>query len=263
MDTFETIDYNVDQQVAYIILNRPDVRNALNQALRLELRRAIEAAEADDDVRVVVLAAAGDVFCSGADLAERLPGAEREGFVTELLDTEYLPVINGIREADKPFVVAVNGTAAGIGAALALACDLVVMADNASLYCAFGAISLVPDGGFHGLLLERLGRRRAFEVIALSQRLSAGECQATGLANRVVPAAELLDATDALAAQLAAAAPLTLRNSKRILRHVESDGLDASIALEGEIQDGLVRSRDFAEGTGAFFERRTPKFEGR
>lgn len=262
MQLFETLLYTVDQKIATITLNRPQVRNSLCQKLRLELHEAVDKASADDNVRAVVLAASGAGFCAGADLTERLPGAELDGFVTKVLNEEYNPLILAIKKSPKPFVCAINGAAAGVGASLALACDLVVMAEDAYLYSAFGAISLIPDGGAHKMLLEQLGSKRTYEMIALSQKLSAPHCVELGLANRVVPTDQLLEQATQFAAQVSAAAPLTLQYSKQILRDAQSYDLESVMALEAEIQNLLFRSKDFREGASAFFEKRKPEFEG-
>ncbi|WOX05298.1 enoyl-CoA hydratase/isomerase family protein [Microbulbifer pacificus] len=262
MELFETVLYSVEQEIATITLNRPQVRNSLNQKLRLELREAVAKASADKSVRAVVLAASGQGFCAGADLTERLPGADEDGFVTRLLNEEYNPLILAIKQSPKPFVCAINGAAAGVGASLAMACDLIVMGEDAYLYSAFGAISLIPDGGAHKFLLEQLGSKRAYEMIALSQKLAAARCVELGLANRVVPAGELLVQATRFARQVAAAAPLTLQYSKQILREAQSYDLESVMALEAEIQNRLIRSKDFREGSMAFFEKRKPEFEG-
>ncbi|WP_250463132.1 enoyl-CoA hydratase/isomerase family protein [Microbulbifer litoralis] len=262
MQAFESLLYRAEHRVATITLNRPEVRNSLNRKLRLELRQAIEQADGDRDVRAVILTGAGGGFCAGADLVERLPGADRDGFVTQILNAEYHPLILGIRQSPKPWISAVNGAAAGIGSSLALACDMVVMADCACLYSAFGSIGLIPDGGSHQMLQEQLGSKRTFEMIALSQKLEALRCLDLGLANRVVPADSLLPETEKLAGQLIRAAPLTLRYSKQILRESARSGLEATMSLEAEIQNLMYRSRDFKEGAAAFFEKRKPEFEG-
>ncbi|WP_295801911.1 enoyl-CoA hydratase-related protein [uncultured Microbulbifer sp.] len=263
MELYETVLYRVENRVAIVTLNRPESRNSLNQKLRLELRHVIEKANADDGVRAVVINAAGSGFCAGADLTERLPGAERDGFVTEVLNGEYHPIILGIRKSPKPYISAVQGAAAGIGSSIAMACDLMIMADNAFLYSAFGSISLLPDGGNHKMLLERLGSKRAFEMIALSQKLDSARCVQLGIANRVVPADALEAEALRFAEQVTAAAPLTLRYSKQVLREAETYDLESVMALEAEIQNLLFRSRDFREGAQAFFEKRQPEFEGR
>ncbi|MFV8783100.1 enoyl-CoA hydratase/isomerase family protein [Microbulbifer sp. SA54] len=262
MEAFETVQYQVDDQVATITLDRPQARNSLNQQLRLELRQAVEKASADDDVRAAVITGAGSGFCAGADLTERLPGAEENGFVTRILHEEYHPLILAIRNAPKPFISAINGAAAGVGASLAMACDLMLMAEDAFLYSAFGQISLIPDGGFHKMLLDQLGSKRAYEMIALSQKLDSNRCLELGLANRVVPAELLQEEARSIALSLCAAAPLTLQYSKQVLRDARTFDLESVMTLEAEIQNQMFRSQDFREGATAFFEKRKPVFEG-
>lgn len=263
MELFETVLYRVENRVATITLNRPESRNSLNQKLRKELVHVIGKANADESVRAVVINASGAGFCAGADLSERLPGSDQDGFVTDILNNEYHPIILGIRKSQKPYISVVQGAAAGVGSSLAMACDMMIMADDAFLYSAFGSISLVPDGGNHKMLLERLGSKRAFEMIAFSQKLDSRRCLELGVANRVVPAEALAAEAQSWAEQLAVAAPLTLRYSKQILREAETYDLESVMVLEAEIQNLMFRSRDFREGAQAFFEKRKPEFEGR
>lgn len=263
MNQFETIDYQVLDQVGVITLNRPQSYNALNTQLRAELYDAVLTANRDNNIRIVVIAGAGKNFCSGADLKEDKPGADCDGFVTEHLREEYHPFLLAITESDKPYIGAINGTAAGIGAAIALSCDLVVMAEDASLYSPFAVISLIPDGGSHWMLSRYLGNKKAFEMIAESQRLSAQQCEQLGMANRVVARDDLQRETLTWAESLAAVAPLTLRYSKQLLREVPTMNLAQSMDREAQLQNILFRSEDYSEGVQAFLTRRAPKFTGR
>ncbi|MBL4826253.1 MAG: enoyl-CoA hydratase/isomerase family protein [Spongiibacteraceae bacterium] len=262
MSEFEAVTYRCDKQVAVITLNRPSVRNSLNSQLRLELAQAIKQANTDNDVRVVIIAGAGKGFCAGADLGEKKPGSDGDGFVTELLRNEYNPIIKGIIYADKPFISLVNGAAAGIGAAIAMACDLMMMADDAFLYSAFGAISLIPDGGSHKFLLSALGAKKAYEMIAFSQRLPAAQCLELGMVNTVVAADNLLDEGVQWAHQLAQQAPLTLKLSKQVLREAATADIDQVLEREAQLQNIAIRSDDFKEGSKAFFEKRPAVFKG-
>lgn len=262
MSDYRTVLYQVEDQVGIITLNRPEARNSFNQALRSDLGTAIDAANADERIRVVMICGAGKGFSAGADLSEADTNDAVEGAVARQLREQYNPFLQAIMHSKKPYISVVNGAAAGIGASLALVCDLTVMAEDAFLYSAFGAISLIPDGGFHWLVRHYLSPKKAFEMIAESQRLSAQQCQQLGIANRVVAADSLMAESLAWAKTLATKAPLTLQNSKYILQKVSTSSLADSMELEAQIQDKLVQSDDFKEGADAFFKKRVPKFTG-
>ena len=149
MSDFQTLQCATQDGVATITFNRPQARNALNRLCRLEVNAAIQAANSDSSVRAVVIAGNGDGFCAGADLTEANPDMNQDGWVTRQLRYEYNPIIETIITAEKPFISAVNGSAAGFGSIIALACDFVFMSDNAYIYSAFGDIGLIPDGGLH------------------------------------------------------------------------------------------------------------------
>jgi len=260
MKELSTVKYEVVGGVATISLNRPSAMNAFNTVMRKDLYAAVNEASGDESVRVVIIAAQGKGFCSGADLSEEI--ADEDGFITEQLRNEYMPMLAAIAESPKPFIASINGAAAGIGAALALSCDLMVMAEDAFIYSAFGAISLVPDGGFHWHLARQIGSKKAYEIILESQRLPAKQCLELGLANKVFWPDDLKECTLAWAENLAKAAPLTACYSKEILAKVSQQTLIESMDLEAQIQNTCIRSQDFKEGTEAFFARRKPKFKG-
>lgn len=261
--SYETISVDTQEAVATITMNRPEARNAMNRQLRTEVRQAVDALNADDSVRVIVLAASGAGFCAGTDLMERDADADRDGYVTDMLRQEYHTLMEAIGKGDKPVVAAVNGAAAGIGASLALVCDMIVMAEDAFFYSAFGAISLIPDGGLHKHLLTSLGPQKAFEMIAFSQRLDAATSLQMGMANRVVPSDQLLSSAQELAAQLAGCAPLTLKHAKKVLRFAEDHDLFATMDEESIHQNVCFTSEDFKEGASAFFQKRAPVFRGK
>jgi 2-(1,2-epoxy-1,2-dihydrophenyl)acetyl-CoA isomerase len=260
---FQSLLLDINGPVATVTMNRPAARNAMDRQLRTELRHAIDALNADDSIRCIVLAASGAGFCAGTDLMERDPDSDEDGYVTRMLRAEYHTLMESIAHADKPVVAAVNGAAAGIGASLALVCDMIVMAEDAFFYSAFGAISLIPDGGLHKHLLINLGPQKAFEMIALSQRLDAATSLQMGMANRVVPSEQLLSAAQALAAQLASCAPLTLKHAKKVLRFAEDHDLFATMEEESVHQNVCFTSEDFKEGASAFFQKRAPAFKGK
>ena len=259
---FETVIYNVENHTARITLNRPQARNAFIQKMRFELLEAFQAANASDNVRVILFGGEGKGFCAGADLAEKLPGNEEDGFITEQIRNEYEPIFSQITDSSKPVIGVINGAAAGIGGALAMACDMLVMEEKAFLYSAFGAIGLIPDGGMHYFLRNALGPKKAFEMIALSQRLTAAQCETLGMANRVVSANELWSTADNLATELAQKAPLALKYNKMLLAEAAENDLKTIIDREAVIQNIMVHSEDSKEGITAFLEKRQPKFKG-
>jgi len=244
--------------VALITLNRPKTRNAFNAGMRSRLLQAVEAVNADDNIRVCVLAGAGEGFCAGADLAEGISDS-----VTDQLETEYKPFLMAIAECSKVWISAVNGAAAGIGGALALTCDLVVMEEAASIYMAFAAIGLIPDGGATWQLLHGMGYHRAFETIVEGRRVAAHECERLGLANRVVPVGKASGEALSWAEELANGSPLAASAAKRVLRHVGRMRLQDAISLEAKVQQSLVETEDFRNAVAAFFDKRKPEFHGR
>ena len=255
----EILQYTVHNHVASLTLNRPQARNAFNAALRQALSAAIAHALADRQVRVLLIAANGPVFSAGGDLAE----LQQPGFLPQVqLEQDYKPLLLQIYQAPKPVISVIQGTAAGIGASLAMACDLSLMADNASLYLPFSQLGLIPDGGACWHLLQAAGRKRAYEAIISGARLSATQCHALGLCNRVVAPELLLSEAQAWAAQLAASAPLSLRYAKQALQQVGQLDLAGAISCEAALQNYCMRSQDSAEAFRAANEKRPPVFIG-
>jgi len=255
----ETIRVEHADGVATITLNRPESLNALNAPMRRELLTAFKGLARDDAVRAVVLTGEGRGFCSGADL--RGGSGERE--FRRVLTTEYNPLIRAIRELPRPVVAAVNGVAAGAGVSLALACDLVLAAEDARFIQAFVKIGLVPDSGSTRTLVRTLGRHRAAQLMFSGEPLSAPDAHAAGLVNRVVPAAELAAAAREEAQRLAAAPTRAIAYAKRLINAAEDADLDAQLAAEAAYQELAGRTEDHAEGVAAFGEKREPRFLGR
>ena len=247
-----------DGAIATVTLNRPDALNAFNDDLKAAMRDTVGRLNDDDAIKVVILRGAGRGFSAGADLA-----AGAGGPVSFHLDLEYKPFLNGIAMSDKIWIAQVQGPAAGIGAALAMNCDLVVMAQDAYIYMAFAAIGLVPDGGNTQLLLDYLGYHRALEAVLEGRKFSATECLDAGIANKVVPNDTLNADTRAYAENIAQGAPLALAASKRLLRRVGGMSFGDAITAEGLEQTPLIKSQDFKEGVDAFFEKRKPNWQGK
>ena len=176
---------------------------------------------------------------------------------------EYRPVQEAIANIPKPVIAAIPGSAAGIGMSMALQCDLMIMADNAFLLSPFTTISLVPDGGLSWLLVRQLGYRRAFQLSAESERISAGRCVELGLANKAVPADKLGAAAMEWAQQLAKRAPLSLAATKQAMRFAMDSDWASAYQLEAKLQGELLGSEDNREGIEAFFEKRAPEFKGK
>jgi 2-(1,2-epoxy-1,2-dihydrophenyl)acetyl-CoA isomerase len=260
---FETVALELQEGVAWLTLNRPDALNAVTPQLGEELRAAVEQVAADRDVRALVLTGAGRGFCSGADL--KAAAWRREDGTTDLLKPLreiFHPLILRLRTLEKPVIAAVNGGAVGIGCSLALASDVVVAAESAYFLLAFANVGLTLDGGASALLVGRIGHARASEMGLLAERVGAEQALNWGLANRVVPHAELRDAAGTLAAKFAAGPPGSYASTKRTLNEAAYSNLAAILDLEAELQQERAESGDFLEGVRAFLEKRPAQFTG-
>lgn len=244
--------------VTTITLNRPEVMNALNRDMRAALTAALRAAHQD---RVIVLTGAGRAFCSGQDLgdAQSLGAVDFEA----MLNDEYVPMIRAITEAPVPVIAAVNGAAAGAGANLALACDLVIAAESATFIQAFARIGLIPDAGGTSFLPRRVGLQRAMGAALLAEPVSATKAEAWGMIWEAVPDARFAEVVAARAAQLAAGPTGAFAALKQALRGAFDQDLETQLALEAQLQGVCGASDDFREGVTAFLEKRRPQFTGR
>jgi 2-(1,2-epoxy-1,2-dihydrophenyl)acetyl-CoA isomerase len=252
------VEVRRDGAVQTIVLNRPDVLNALTAKVHEQLAAALKEARADD-VRAVVITGAGRGFCVGQDLNEF---RDATGDIAERLRGSYHPNVLAIRALEKPVIAAVNGAAAGAGLSLACACDIRVASDAASFVPAFVNIGLVPDSGGTFFITRLLGPARAFEWMTSGRRLSAAEAHAWGLVSEVVEADALEDHAAELAARLAAMPTRAIGMSKRLFDRAAESSLDDQLELEAQLQSAATKTNDFREGVTAFLEKRKPDFTG-
>lgn len=238
-----------------LTLDRPQAMNALTSPLR----RALTAAITGADARVIVLTGEGRAFCAGQDLAEMEPG---QVDLQAVLTQEYEPLIRAIVQAPMPVIAAVNGVAAGAGANLALACDLVIAAESASFIQAFARIGLVPDAGGSHFLPAQVGLPRALGAVLLAEPVPARQAADWGMIWQAVPDADLASTVAARAAQLAAGPALALAEAKRLLRSADAAVLSAQMAREALAQARAGAHPDFAEGVAAFRQKRPARFHG-
>ncbi|UFH57321.1 enoyl-CoA hydratase/isomerase family protein [Spirosoma sp. KNUC1025] len=264
---FENLLYDVTNSVCRITLNRPQVYNALSPGLIRDITAAIEAAGADERVRVIVLTGAGDkAFSSGADLKEGVAQSLTAGGqlnLGESLRTTYHPMIQALRNVPKPIIGRVNGVAAGAGFSLALACDVLVCADEAYFSQLFVNIGLMPDAGSTFFLPRLIGPQRAFELCSTGRRVYGPEAARIGLVNQSVPMSELDAAVDSLVSYYAGAPTLAIGSMKRVLNQSLYSDLDHQLNEEADNQDVLGRTADTAEGISAFLMKRKANFSGR
>ncbi len=262
MSVYETLIYEIQDNVAILTMNRPERRNALNAQLNADLLSAFQQAQADETVRAVVLTGAGKGFCAGADLTAVATIPSPDDLYQRIIDS-YQPLMGLITTLKKPVIAAINGTAAGAGMALALACDLQVMAHNASLMMAFSNIAFVPDAGATWFLIRQIGYSRAYQMAIEGQHITADQCLHWGLVNKVVAVDRLLEDTLAWAHHLARRPTLALGLTKHALHFAAQNDLLATIEYEASLQKQTIASQDFQEGVMAFMQKREPDFKGK
>lgn len=263
--TFETVTYELNKNVATVTLNRPDALNALSQQMIADLAGAIGQAIADN-ARAVILTGNGRAFCAGGDLREIQSMSESEGNIAAFLEAPLgalHQVIKLIRETPIPIVAAVNGVCAGAGVNLALACDMIVAEEEASFREAFVRIGLTPDCGGTFFLPRAVGEKLAAELFMTGDAITAQRAHDIGMINVVVPADELAEEANRVAAKLAAGPTGSIGRIKLMLNTTFSNDLTAQLAIEHECQIESGKSDDFKEGVAAFFEKRPPNFTGK
>ncbi len=249
--------------IARLTLNRPDRLNSFNDAMHAEVRDALGRVRTSVDTRVLLLTGAGRGFCAGQDLGDRAvaPGAEPVDLGTSI-DRNYKPLVLGLRALPMPVVCAVNGVAAGAGANIALACDIVIATKSASFIQAFSKIGLIPDSGGTYFLPRLVGTTRAMGLAMLGDKLAAEDAAAWGLIWKCVDDAQFAASVDSLVGQLATAATRALAAIKQALCASNGNSLEAQLDLERDLQRVLGRSDDYREGVAAFAAKRPPRFAG-
>jgi 2-(1,2-epoxy-1,2-dihydrophenyl)acetyl-CoA isomerase len=262
--SYANILLEIKAGVATLTLNRPDKLNSFTTEMHREVREAVRTVAADATVRCLLLTGAGRGFCAGQDLSDRAvaPGAERPD-LGESLDKFYNPLIQALRALEKPVVCAVNGVAAGAGANIAFAADIVLAARSASFVQAFCKIGLVPDSGGTWTLPRLVGMARATALAMLGDKVSAEQAEAWGMIWKCVDDTRLMETAEGLARHLASQPTRGLALIKRAIQASATNTLDQQLDLERDLQRLAGRTQDYREGVAAFIEKRAPRFEGR
>ena len=249
------------EKVMVITLNRADKFNSFNREMALQLQDAFDEAEANENVRAIVLTGIGKAFCAGQDLAEAIdpngPG------IAKIVDEHYNPIILRIRKIEKPIIAAVNGVAAGAGANIALACDIVTATNSASFIQAFSKIGLIPDSGGTFFLPRLVGFQRATALMMTGDKVMATEAQQMGMIYKVFADETFMTDALAFANTLANMPTKAMGLTKRLLNESLFNTHDKQLAREGIIQVDAASTTDYAEGVNAFLEKRKPEFKGK
>lgn len=256
----DAILFNVESGVAFITMNRPDKLNSFNRPMALQLQAILDECASDENIRAIYLTGAGKGFCAGQDLAEVVdpegPGMQR------ILSEHYNPIVQRLREIQKPVVAAVNGVAAGAGANIAFACDIVVSKSSASFIQAFSKIGLIPDSGGTFTLPRLIGFQRASALMMLGDKVSAAEALQMGMLYKVFEEEVFETESKKLALQLATMPTKALGYIKQALNASATNTIQSQLALEDELQQKAAATADFKEGVDAFLAKRAPQYKG-
>lgn len=257
---YQYLKYDVANGIATVTLNRPDVYNALNDEITFELQDALKACAKDELVRVLVLTGEGKAFCSGQDL--KSSAGQKRSFL-DSLHKRYNPIIRAMRSLPKPILCRLNGVAAGAGCSLALACDMIIASEEATLIEVFINIGLVPDSGSSYFLPRLVGMSKAFELCAMGNKVKAAEALQLGLVSKVVPADQLDAAVAGYTDYFAKAPTKAIGIIKKMLNRAVTSNLDDMLDYEAYCQETAGSTLDHQEGVKAFLEKRKPVFLGK
>lgn len=252
----------IENKVAYITLNRPEVFNSFNREMAFLLQDTLDSCEKNAEVRAIVLTGNGKAFCAGQDLKEVTDQKLNPGF-KKILDEHYNPIITRIRSIKKPIIAAVNGVAAGAGANIALACDVVVAHDKVAFIQAFSLIGLVPDSAGTYFLPRLIGFQKAQALAMLGDKISAEEAEKMGMIYKVIPSESFEEVVIQLALKLAHMPTKALGMIKELFNKSMTNTLEEQLALESKLQIEAAQSEDYAEGVAAFIAKRKPEFKGK
>lgn len=257
----QSILLDICSNIAYIKFNRPSKFNSFNREMALLLQKTLDECAENREVRSIVLTGEGKAFCAGQDLGEVTDPEKNPGF-RKILEEHYNPIITRIRNIEKPVIAAVNGVAAGAGANIALACDIVVASEKASFIQAFSKIGLVPDSGGTFFLPRLIGFQRASALALLGEKVDAVEAERMGMIYTYFSSETFEDEVNKLALQLAQMPTKALAFTKKALNKSMQNSLEEQLALESEYQIAAAQTKDYQEGVTAFIEKRKPEFKG-
>lgn len=257
-----SIQTNIENGVATLTLNRPEVFNSFNREMAFLLQKELDACGSNDSIRAIVLTGNGKAFCAGQDLKEVTDPDLNPGF-KKILEEHYNPIITKIRAINKPVIAAVNGVAAGAGANIALACDIVIAHEKVSFIQAFSKIGLVPDSAGTFFLPRLIGFGKASALMMLGDKVSATEAERLGMIFKVTTLEGFQDEVQKIATTLAQMPTKALGMTKQLLNASMSNTLEEQLALESKLQIEAAQSEDYAEGVSAFVGKRKPEFKGK
>ncbi len=257
---FESIINTIENGISKIILNRPEVLNSFNKKMAIEFQQALIEANESKAIRAILITGSGKAFCAGQDLLEAAPPGEELADLGKIIDECYNPIIKLLRSIEKPIVCAVNGIAAGAGANIALACDIVVAAESAAFLQAFSKIGLVPDSGGTYFLPRMVGLPKAAALMMLGEKVSAHDAMTMGMIYKVFPDADLENESLKLTAKLAALPTKALGLTKKALNESFNNNLNQQLDLEKALQVEAGNTHDYKEGVAAFLEKRKAGF---